>query len=63
MDSNLLPLVRKRTPLPTGPLLYLESGNSILLIRMKSFTDNYDAQHQDLAPLGGLQCPYFGLPN
>ena len=50
VDSNLLPLVRKCTPLPTEPPLYFRKRNSILLIRTKNFTDNYNAQHQDLAP-------------
>ena len=47
---NLLPLVQKRIPLPTEPPLYFRKRNSILLIRKKNFTDNYNVQHHDLAP-------------
>ena len=43
MDSNLLPLIRKRTPFPTEPPLIFRI--TILIISNKNFTDNYDAQH------------------
>ena len=51
MDLNFLLLVQRVRP---DPLLYTKYGSGILLIRTKNFTDNFDAQHRELAVLNRI---------